>query len=316
MAETQAGQSNAQENQHQQAAEGEGAQAEGEPQEKPAPKTYSQDEVDRILAKVRKNARYLGRKEAEAELLRQGVTPRQAERAVAQPEKPAADASPKREDFESYEDFLVARARHEGRQASREERTAAEKAAQEKTTAEHQQTVAREFRKRAEAVMTEIPDFAEAIESAEGVMISEAMGEEIKESPVGPRILYHLVMNPDESARIADLSPKAAIREIAKLEARIEAELAQKKNTKGEGAGEEDAGQEKGGEDNASAEGKGDAERNTDGTFKPKKRSAPEPIEPGSGRSANTNAAPSDKDDVATWLRKRQAEIERNGGRA
>lgn len=309
MAEAEAGQDKAQEQEEQQGQEQQKEQQEG--QGKQTEKVYSQAEVDRILSKVRKNARYLGRKEAEAELLARGATPKQAAEAVR--EEPKAEAQPKREDFETYEDYLVAKARFEGRAASREEREAAEKAQRERTIAEQKTKTEREFRKRAEAVMEEIPDFAETIESAEDVMITKAMGEAIEESEHGPRILYHLVKNRQEAERISGLSPTAAIREIGKLEARIEAELASKKKGKqdeqeDEGAGEGDAGEE--GEEGR-AEGKGEEARNADGTFKPKKRQAPEPIEPGSARSANTNIAPTDKDDAETWMRKRQAQIAR-----
>ncbi len=308
MAEEQAGQSDAQEQEQQQEQQAQDT-VEGGQQQRAAERTYTQAELDRILGKVRKNARYLDRKEAEAELRAQGATPKQAEQAV---EREQANAAPKREDFENYEDFLVARARHEAKQASREEREEQAKAEREKTVAEQKQKTQREFRKRAEEVMKEIPDFAETIESAEGVMISKAMGEAIEESAVGPRILYHLVNNPKEAERIAGLSPTAAIREIGKLEAKIEAELAQK-GKKNDAGQEEDGEEDEGGEATDEAEDKGPSKRNADGTFKPSKRQAPDPIEPGGARSVNTNPLPSDKDDPDTWLRKRQAQIEREG---
>src|SRR5581483_10803635 len=275
MAEVEAGQENAQEQEQEQQQEQNQEQDAGEQQQRQAERTYTQAEVDRILSKVRKNARYLGRKEAEAELLRQGATPSQARQAVAQPEAPKV---PKREDFENYEDYLVEKAKFEARQVSKEERESADKAAREKTVSEQRQKTEREFKKRAEEVMKDIPDFAEAIESAEDVMISAPMGEAIQESPVGPRILYHLVQNPDEADRIAGLSSAAAqAREIGKLEAKIEAELKSKAKPKGE-EGEEGEKDEERDEGKADAKGE-EPDRNADGTFKSaKKRSAPEPI--------------------------------------
>lgn len=289
MAEVEAGQAPAegQEQQQQDLTQG----AEGTAQPAAPSKTYSQEEVDRILNKVRKNARYLGRKEAEAELLRQGVTPKQAQEAVErQADKPSGGA-PKREDFEHYEDFLVAKADHTARQASREEREKEEKAQREKTVAEQRAKTEREFRKLSEAAAKEIPDFVESIEGAEDVMISQSMGEAILESPLGPRIMYHLVKNPTEAARISQLSPNAAIREIGKLEASIESALkAQAKPQEGD-----------------------------DGDPKPEPKKqpskAPEPIEPVSGRGGPGSQTPSDKDDIKSWLAKRNAQLARQGRR-
>ena len=321
MAETQAGQENAQEQRYEDPnppkSEGEDKGEEGG-KKGPAPRIYTQEEVDRIANKIRKNARYLGRKEAEAELLKAGATPKQAQQAT---EPAKAAEPPKREDFPDYESFLEAKTDFTSRKAAREERAAAEKEASAKSQVEARTAAEREFKKHAQAVMEDIPDWAEVIEGAEDVEISGAMGEAITEAgAIGPRILYYLVQHPEEAARICAIKSLAAqAREIGKLEARIEAELAKKGNGKDkDNAGEEAGDEDKGGEDRGSeAEVKGEEpERRADGTFKPKKdtRKAPEPIEPGSGRSANTNVLPSDKDDVDTWLRKRNAELARERG--
>lgn len=322
MAEKEAGQQDdghEQEEQQQDGEQHEGGEGEGgeREQRQQEGRTYTQAEVDRILNKVRKNARYLGRKEAEAELLRQGATQRQADKALdgqqGDGKREEPKGPPKREDFDTYEEYLDAKADYTSRKASREEREAAEAEARKKRVADERQKTEREFKKRAEAVMKEIPDWADTIESAEGVMITEAMGEAIQESELGPRILYHLVQNPDEADRISQLSPKAQLREIGKLEAKIEAELKGKAKSQGE-EDSEDGGEQEGEERDESAEGKGEdkGQRNADGTFKSgKKRAAPEPIETVGARSGNTNRGPSDKDDINTWMRKREEEERR-----
>lgn len=329
MAEVKAGQADAQQDDaQQQDAEDKDApddQQDDQQQRQQASKTYTQDEVDRILGKVRKNARYLGRKEAESELLRQGVTPRQAAAAV---DKPAAseDQEPKREEFEDYETYLRALGRWEGRKGAREEHVRVGKEAEERSRVEQEKRAATEFKKRANTLMDEFPDFGNVIEEAEGVMITDTMGREIQDSPVGPRILYELAKNPEEAARIAELAPKAQVREILKLESRYEAEAANKAKGKekdgtkddAEDSKQEDAGDDEGEDkqgDDAEDKGK-DAERRADGTFKPqKKRPAPDPIEPGGGRRADTGSLPSDKDDIDTWMRKEAAREKREGRR-
>lgn len=313
MAEAQAGQQDAQQDEQQQQ---EVAEVQGDQPKQPS-KTYTQEEVDRILGKVRKNARYLGRKEAESELLRQGVAPRQAAAAVEK----QPDAPPKREDFPDYEAYLDARSDYVGKKAAREEREKAKEEDQQRSVAEQRQTRERDFKKHAQAVMEDIPDFAETIESADDVMISEAMGEAITEAgKIGPRILYYLVQHPEEAARIADIKSKSAqAKEIGKIEARIEAELDAKTKAKkdqkaeeAEGSDQEADGEEEREKSDAADKGEEDP-RNRDGTFKSaKKRPAPEPIEPSSARGSNTSKLPSDKDDINTWMEKREAE-ERRG---
>jgi hypothetical protein len=269
-------------------------------------RTYSQDEVDRIAQRVRKNARYLGRKEAEAEFGTRGTT-KPAEPTDGQPDTPKQDPDPepKREAFDTYEDYQRAVARWEGRKAAREEREKDQKQTKERTEAEAREKRARTFRSRAEEAMKAIPDFAETIENAQDVFISAAMAEAIEESEIGPRILYEIVKNPKEAERIAGLSVASQGREIGKIEARLEAAL--KKPAKQDPEKDDKPGEQEG-DDKAPV-----TDRNPDGTFKPKKEpsQAPEPIEPVGGRGGPASDVPSEKDDMKTWMRKRQKQVHR-----
>lgn len=314
MAEAQAGQGNAQQVE-QQGAEQQHARVEGEggeQQEKQeAGRTYTQAELDRILGKVRKNARYLGRKEAEAELVSRGATRQEAEKTVDRQQEQQAQP-PKRESFESYEDYLDARADFRARNATRDERAAQDKADRERRVSDERQRIDREFAKHAKAAIAKHPEIAEAIESADDVQMSETMGDAVKEAgEIGIHILHYLVEHPEEAARISALESKnAQTREIGKLEARIEAELKAKAKPKKE-EGEEQEGEAR---EEESAEDKGegkDAERDGDGRFKAQEkgsRKAPDPIEPGTGRSANQDRGPNDKDSDAGWFAKRVAQ--------
>ena len=51
--------------------------------------------------------------------------------------------------------------------------------------------------------------------------ITDAMAETIRESDVGPEIIYHLGSNPAEAKRIAQLSPLSQAKEIGKLEDKL-----------------------------------------------------------------------------------------------
>jgi hypothetical protein len=291
-----------------------------EQQQQPAEEvvTISKAELDRKFNKARKNAQA----ETEARIRReyatrggeqqqQGQQRQQAQQAeLKEPERPKRDA------FLDYETYLEARekyidekAKYEGTRAARAERERMQQEDSERKAGEERAARDREFGKRAKAVVEEIPDFAETIESAEGVMISDAMGDAIKESPLGPHILYRLVKDANDGGdlaeRISKMSATAAAREIGKIEAKIEAEQEAKKKKKGEGEEEE---QEEGKQSEQRGEQSG--ERNEDGRFKAqeKPRKAPEPIEPGTGRSANQDRGPNDKDSDKNWYEKRLAQ--------
>ena len=67
-----------------------------------------------------------------------------------------------------------------------------------------------------------LPDFDDIVASSD-VVVNDDIRDAILESEVGPQILYHLAENDDVAKRISGLSPKQALREIGKLEARFEA---------------------------------------------------------------------------------------------
>lgn len=277
-------------------------------------RSYTQEELDRITAKVRRNAT----REAEARIYRE-VANRGQGQERREPEKPKEVElkEPVWEEFEAqgktWKEYVDARADFASAKASRAERERAAKEEGERKATEKRTERDKAFKKHADAVMQEIPDFAQVIESAQDVMISEAMGEAIKDAgALGPRILYFLVKNPQEAERIAEMdSTTAQTRAIGKIEARIEAELEAKKNKdKDESQQEGDDGQQK--EQRSEQRGEQEErERGNDGRFKAQEkesRKAPDPIDPGSGRSVNQDRGPTDKDSDKDWFAKRLAQ--------
>ena len=89
--------------------------------------------------------------------------------------------------------------------------------------AEEQQKVIQTWAKKVESAKASLPDF-DAIVASSDVVVNDDIRDAILESDVGPQILYHLADNEEAAKRIAGLSPKAALREIGKLEARFEAQ--------------------------------------------------------------------------------------------
>jgi len=189
-------------------------QAEGG--EKPAERVYTQAELDKILRKVRRNASYQGRKEAEAELYRQ-----QAERAngARQPEPVAKTDEPKRESFETYEDYLEAKAEWKAERKVEEKLREAEQKRSGDTQRESQARQQREWSKRLQDAQERYDDWDSIVDS--DAPMTDAMSRAIVDSEKGPDIVYWLAKNPQEAKRIAALSEPAQAREIGKIEDKV-----------------------------------------------------------------------------------------------
>lgn len=78
------------------------------------------------------------------------------------------------------------------------------------------------------------PDYDEVMEDANDISIPQhlqaSFNEALKSSDLGADIVYHLAKNPDEATRIFALPINAAIREIGKLESRLEVDKNAKTN--------------------------------------------------------------------------------------
>lgn len=261
-----------------------------------SPRSYSQDELDRIVNKVRKNTRREVERAVERQFAVRTPEPKKDEPA---PE----DKEPKRDAFESYEDYQRALAKFEGRQAAREENAKNEQERKQKTERESQEKLARTWQGKIEKAQTKLVDFEDVLEDEPDTLDAIAgspMRGFITESDIGPEIVYHLCKHPEEAKRIAALPAYKQAAEIAKIEEKLTA--APQKPAPDEEEDPDDA-----------PDGK-EPERGADGRFKPDKKGpskAPEPIEPVGERAANTNQLPSDKDSPEVWLRKRNAQLAR-----
>lgn len=171
-------------------------------------KVYTQEEVDRIAAKIKKNERYRTKREVEAYY--QGRMEQATPAAAAAPAAPEPAAQeekpPSRDQYESYEAYLEARAEYEAEQKANAERETATKRTQS-------------FQSK---LLEKYPDIQERAADIAHVVIPGHMVEAMHESDFGTDLLNEFVSNPKELERIAALSPSAALREIGRLEARLE----------------------------------------------------------------------------------------------
>lgn len=251
------------------------------PEDKPSPpaKTYSQEEVDRITAKVKKNAAYRAKKEAEAYYkgLQHGTqvtVPKAAE------EKPQAPTEPKRENFADYESYLEARTDWIAEQKV-EKRLAKEREDSSKRSATtEQEKAAQKFKEQADALAKDIEDFQDVMETSDAPL-TNAMRDAIYETDIPARVAYHLAKNPDEARRIAALSSARQALEIGKLEAKLTEAKPETPPSTAEPA-----------------------------PPKPKEASkAPEPIKPVGGRATLGNDEPDAKTHPDEWIKWRNRSL-------
>lgn len=92
--------------------------------------------------------------------------------------------------------------------------------AKAKEAAERQKIID-QWTQKVQKAKADLPDFDDIVASSE-VVVNDDIRDAILESDVGPQILYHLAENDEVAKKIAGLSPKQALREIGKLEARFE----------------------------------------------------------------------------------------------
>ncbi len=85
---------------------------------------------------------------------------------------------------------------------------------------EERQKVIQSWATKVQSAKVSLPDFDEIVASSD-VVVNDDVRDAILESDVGPQVLYHLAENDELAKKIAGMSPKAALREIGKLEERL-----------------------------------------------------------------------------------------------
>ena len=133
------------------------------------------------------------------------------------PQAPKVDEEPQPSQFNDAFEYAKALAEFTADQRIGEMRRQDAEAKQ----AQERQKVIETWASKVQAAKASMPDFDDIVASSD-VVVNDDIRDAILESDVGPQILYHLAENDDVAKRIAGLSPKQALREIGKLEARFE----------------------------------------------------------------------------------------------
>lgn len=172
--------------------------------EEQAPKTFTQEELDDIVA------RRLAREE------------RKWRRQQPQPEAPRPAANPgdlSPEDFDTVEAYVDAVATRK-----------AEELISNQEASRYQRELAEAYYEREEAAREKYADFQQVAYN-DALPVTNEMALAIQAADNGPELLYHLGSNPKLARKIADLHPLLQAREIGKLEAQLTAAPPVRKTT-------------------------------------------------------------------------------------
>lgn len=137
-------------------------------------------------------------------------------------EKPAQQpkGEPKRESFESYEDFLAAKAEFVAEQASERRLAKAQEDYRRQAETERASKLAETWQAKQDKARDEFEDYDDVVSSSQAPVTS-AMRDAIMESDIGPSILRHLAIHPEDAERISKLSATSQARELGKIEAAL-----------------------------------------------------------------------------------------------
>jgi hypothetical protein len=130
----------------------------------------------------------------------------------------AISGKPKADDFNTHEDFVEALSDWKFTEKLKDY----DKSKQQEKVQATQKEKLTSWQSKVESYKESNPDFEETMEEAEDVILPYGAEEAIMDSEFGPKILHELAKNPELAIKISKLSAASAIREIGKIEARLE----------------------------------------------------------------------------------------------
>ena len=186
----------------------------------PAPKVEEEDAPipKGVQKRIDRAVRQKYEAEAESKYLREQVA-----RLQEQPKpKPQQQVEPKLEDFQDYETYLKAAAKHEARQELQQQMTQhTQRVEQERAQAAQRQS-AESWQQKVSSATAEMPDFADVVGSS-NIPMPDHVKAVILQSEQGPKLAYYLASHPAEAEQIASQHPLAAIRSLVRIEDKIAA---------------------------------------------------------------------------------------------
>jgi hypothetical protein len=156
--------------------------------------------------------------EARAKALEERIAAIESRQAPQQtPQKATAVGEPKLADFSDFEEYVSAKAKYVAEQQTQQMLMGMQQRAQEEAAKAAAQRASDTWNKKVSLVTKEIPDYNEVVGEAE-LPLTPAMRETIMESEVGPKVAYYLATHPEETQKIAGLTPLGAVRALMRIE--------------------------------------------------------------------------------------------------
>lgn len=171
------------------------------------------------ITKQREAAREEARREREArEALEARLRDLEAKANPApEPAKPNEDQEPQPSEFEDAFEYAKSLADWSAKKALRER----DKQEADRKRAEEESQRHKTWADKVAKAKAELQDFDDIVASSD-VAVSNEVRDAIMESDVGPQVLYYLADNPEFANKLAAMPSLKALREIGKLEARLE----------------------------------------------------------------------------------------------
>jgi len=135
-----------------------------------------------------------------------------------QPKETKSNKPPEVDDYENYEDFIVAQARFAARQELETEKLEDKK----RQEAARKRDAQKSYQDKISAAYGVYPDFDDVLTSANDIEMPQEALDAIVESDSGEHITYFLAKNRDEAKRFAAMPQAQRLKMVGRLEARFE----------------------------------------------------------------------------------------------
>jgi hypothetical protein len=196
--------------------------AEQETEQKPEapPKTFTQDELDKIVQKrLAKESRRIEKQvaaEVENRYLREQLKPA--------PVSQVADGKPQLAQFQDYESYTEALVDWKAEQKIVEREAKQREAYQQQAQIEQQKQAVQEVNQKFGSILESKPDVADIV-LEKNFPISDPMLGAMMSSDVADKLLEHIANNPKTAAEIYELPPATQFRKVMELEAKLKMPL-------------------------------------------------------------------------------------------
>ena len=182
-------------------------------------KTFTQAELDEIVEKrLSRERRKLEKFERQHEI-DQRVAAELAQRERQQ--QPPINDAPKRENFESLEEYLEAKADWKVEQKLRERDAEYEARDRQRQAQAHAETLEQSWRQRVDKAAEQYKDFADVVLRNDDLPITQVMGQAIRSTDNVTDLAYFLGKNPEEAERISTLDAVNQVFELGRISATL-----------------------------------------------------------------------------------------------